>query len=752
MLEKALALGMTEAEYQRVTQILEREPTTTELAMYSVEWSEHCGYPRSKNLLSLLPKEGHYASVAGADTGGVEVEPGLYVVFKMESHNHPSQIEPRQGAATGIGGILRDIFTVGARPICNLNSLRFGDLNNSEHGAKARYLLAGVVEGISWYGNSMGVPTVGGEVGFNPSYRGNCLVGAMSVGVVASDEIASSAARGAGNTVMYYGNSTGRDGIGGCSVLASHEMSDLTQRPTVQVGDPYAEKCLMEATIEVLRTGAIVSMKDMGAAGLTCTSCEQAADGISQFGENVGMDIDLDKVPLREADMEAFEIMMSESQERMLGVVHQGREQEVIDIFEKWNTRAVPVGVVTDDGYITIRRHGEIVGKMTALSLADAPRYDLPATEPEYIKAKHAFDFSQIPVPSDWGGVMLRLLQSPNIASKEWIYRQYDHLVGTNTVIRPGEGDAAVLRLKDSKSGKGIAVKADCNSRYVYLDPHLGAQIAVAECARNLICVGAEPAGVTDCLCFGNPEKPDRFWGFKKAIEGIAHACKHFRVPVVSGNVSLYNETPDSAIHPSPLIGMIGVLQDVTRSMGLGFRDANDSVVLLGQSLNELGGSEYLYALHGLEEGAPPQLDLGRELNVHRLALALIRRDLVKSAHDCSDGGLAVALAESCIVGEIGASIELPPDVEAAPGTRLDAVLWGESQSRIVVSCARENLDELRRMAKIARVPMCELGTVGGEKFIVGDDRAGVLHPLFSLSVGEITAAYRGAIGRIMSK
>ena len=752
MLEKALALGMTEAEYRRVLEILDREPSTTELAMYSVEWSEHCGYPRSKNLLSLLPKEGHYASVAGADTGGIEVEPGLYVVFKMESHNHPSQIEPRQGAATGIGGILRDIFTVGARPICNLNSLRFGDLNDPNHGAKARYLLAGVVEGISWYGNSMGVPTVGGEVGFNPSYRGNCLVGAMSVGVVRSDAIASSAARGAGNTVMYYGNSTGRDGIGGCSVLASHEMSDLTQRPTVQVGDPYAEKCLMEATLEVLRTGAVVSMKDMGAAGLTCTSCEQAFDGIQQFGENVGMDIDLDKVPLREADMEAFEIMMSESQERMLGVVHKGREQEVIDIFAKWNTRAVPVGIVTDDGVITIRRHGEIVGEMTAVSLADAPRYDLPATEPDYVQQKHAFDFSQIPLPKDWGGVMMRLLQAPNIASKEWVYRQYDHLVGTNTVVRPGEGDAAVLRLKDSASGKGIAAKTDCNSRYVYLDPFMGAQIAVAECARNLICSGAEPAGVTDCLCFGNPEKPDRFWGFKKAIEGIAAACTHFRVPVVSGNVSLYNETPDSAIHPSPLIGMIGVLQDVTRSMGMGFRDKNDVVVLLGDCHDELGGSEYLYIEHNLEEGAPPQLDLNRELNVHRLTLAAIRRDLVKSAHDCSDGGLAVALAESCIVGEIGASIELTGEVEAQRNTRLDAVLWGESQSRIVVSCTRENLPELQRMAKIARVPLSQLGTVGGEKFIIGDNRAGVLNPLFSLPVSEITSAYRGAIGRIMSK
>ena len=750
MLEKALALGMTEAEYQRVTQILDREPTTTELAMVSVEWSEHCGYPRSKNLLSLLPKEGHYASVAGADTGGIEVEPGLYVVFKMESHNHPSQVEPRQGAATGIGGILRDIFTVGARPICNLNSLRFGDLTDPTHGAKARYLLAGVVDGISFYGNCMGIPTVAGEVGFNPSYRGNCLVGAMSVGVVKSDAIASSAARGVGNPVMYFGNATGRDGIGGCSILASHEMSDLAQRPTVQVGDPYAQKCLMEATLEALKTGAIVSMKDMGAAGLTCTSCEQAADGIAQTGENVGMDIDLDKVPLREADMEAFEIMMSESQERMLGVVTKGREDEIIEIFQRWNTRAVPVGVVTDDGDITIRRHGEIVARMSALSLADAPRYNLPATQPDYIAQKHAFDFSQIPLPTDWDGTMMRLLAAPNLASKEWIYRQYDHLVGTNTVVRPGEGDAAVLRLKDSPSGKAIAVKADCNSRYVYLDPFVGAQIAVAECARNLVCAGAEPAGVTDCLCFGNPEKPDRFWGFKKAIEGIALACQHFRVPVVSGNVSLYNETPDSAIHPSPLIGMVGVLNSAANAMGMGFRESGDVVVLVGDCRDELGGSEYLYALHGLEEGAPPQLDLARELNVHRVVLAAIRRGLVKSAHDCSDGGLAVALAESCIVGEIGASIELPPAVEAQPNTRLDAVLWGESQSRVVLSCARENLTELRRMAKIAGVPLSELGVVGGEKLIVGDNRVGVLHPLLALSVAQMTEAYRGAIGRLM--
>ncbi len=752
MLEKARALGMTDAEYSRVTDTLQREPTATELAMISVEWSEHCGYPRSKNLLRLLPKDGHYASIAGADTGGIEVEPGLTVVFKMESHNHPSQVEPRQGAATGIGGIVRDIFTVGARPIANLNSLRFGLLDDPQHGAKARYLFGGVVDGISFYGNAMGIPCVAGEVAFNPSYRGNCLVGAMSVGVVASDAIASSAAQGTGNPVMYFGNATGRDGIGGCSILASHEMSDLAARPTVQVGDPFSEKCLLEATLEALATGAMVSMKDMGAAGLTCTTCEQAADGMHQFGEKVGMDINLDFVPLRETDMEAFEIMMSESQERMLGVVQRGREAEIIAIFQKWNTNAAVIGRVTNDGNITIRRHGEVVAKLDALFLADAPRYDLPQTEPAYLRERHAFDFNQLPLPNDYSAVFWQLLSAPNIASKEWVYSQYDHMVGTNTVVRPGEGDAAVLRLKDSKVGKGLAVKADCNSRYVFLNPERGAQIAVAECARNLVCVGAEPAGVTDCLCFGNPEKPDRFWTFARAIDGIARACRHFRVPVVSGNVSLYNESPDSAIHPSPLIGMVGVLQDVKQHMGMGLRRDGDLIILLGDTRDELGGSEYLFTTHGLEEGDCPALDLDRELNVQRLTLAAIRRGLIQSAHDCSDGGLAIALAEMCIAGEVGASIELPAEAEASPNIRLDALLFGESQSRIVVSIARESLESLRTMARQIGVPFAYLGTVGGERFTLADNRMGFLRPLINLPITEMTGAYRGAIGRIMSK
>ena len=747
MLEKAKALGMTEAEYNKVVEILEREPTSTELAMYSVEWSEHCGYPRSRALLRLLPKEGHYASIAGADAGGIEIEPGLTIVFKMESHNHPSQVEPRQGAATGIGGIVRDIFTVGARPIANLDSLRFGLLDDPEHGAKARYLFAGVVDGISWYGNCMGIPTVAGEVAFNPSYRGNCLVGAMSVGVVESDKIASGAAEGAGNAVMYFGNATGRDGIGGCSILASHEMTDLAQRPTVQVGDPFTEKCVMEACLEALKTGAIVSMKDMGAAGLTCTTSEQAAAG----GPDVGMDIDLAQVPLRESGMEPFEIMMSESQERMLAVVQAGREAEVAQIFEKWGTNAAVLGRVTDDGILRIRVGEKVVAEMNATSLADAPLYHLPDREPKYIAKKHAFDFARIPQPDDYARVLARLLASPNIASKAWVYSQYDHSVQVNTVVAPGLGDAAVLRVRESKSGKGIAVKADCNTRYCYLDPFEGARLAIAECARNLVCVGAEPGGVTDCLCFGNPEKPDRFWQFKRAVEGIAEACRYFRLPVVSGNVSLYNETSESAIHPSPLIGMIGVLEDVTKSVGMGFTEEGDAIFLVGDCRDELGGSEYLFVEHGLEEGRPPQLNLERELNVQKFVLAGIRNGLIKTAHDCSDGGLAVAIAECCIAGNMGAGIELPDTIEALADTRLDAILFGESASRIVISVDAENRPKLREMARTLGLPLSYLGATGGASITFADNRQAALHPLFSLTLADSSDAYRNAIPRLMN-
>ncbi|MCS6859491.1 MAG: phosphoribosylformylglycinamidine synthase subunit PurL [Abditibacteriales bacterium] len=746
MLEKALALGMKEEEYHRVVEILGRVPTETELAMYSVEWSEHCGYPRSRALLRLLPRTGKFKTLIGQDAGGIEIAPGLAIVFKMESHNHPSQVEPKQGAATGIGGIVRDIFGSGARPIALLDSLRFGDLRTP----LARYLFNGVVDGIQSYGNSIGVPTVGGEVYFNECYRGNCLVGVMCVGVARAEDLISARARGVGNSVIYFGNSTGRDGIGGASILASHELGeDEEKRPTVQIGDPFTEKCLIEATLEMLRTGAVVSLKDMGAAGLTCSTCEQAAAG------EVGMEIDLDQVPLREADMEPWEIMMSESQERMLAVVEKGREEEVLSICRRWDLGAAVIGQVTGDGMMRVRHRGKVVAEMPAKSLAEAPLYHLPAEEPAYIKQVRSFDPSQLPEPSDYNDVLLKLLASPNIASKEWVFHQYDHTVQTNTVVAPGKGDAAVLRLKFSDqfsvasnqsrltphaSRLGIAAVTDCNARYCYLDPCLGAQIAVAEAARNLVCVGAEPAAVTDCLCFGNPEKPERFWQFKRAVEGIATACEFFDLPVVSGNVSFYNETPASVIHPSPLIGMIGVLSDVTQHLTLGFKREGDIIALVGETGDDLGGTEYLHVIHGLEVGAPPSLDFERERAVQRTVLEAAQKGLLSSAHDCSEGGLAVALAECCIEGGIGAAVELRKRQDTS---RNDALLFGESQSRIIVSLPEQRVNDLLNIAQQHGAPVTMLGKVGGQRLRVND--------LIDVDVSALDRAWRGAIPCLMN-
>ena len=698
-------LGLSDAEYQRILHALGREPTPTELAMFSVEWSEHCGYPRSRPLLGLFPREGKYPTRAqGEDAGGIEVAPGLFCLFKMESHNHPSQVEPKQGAATGIGGIIRDIFTMGARPVASLDSLRFGSMED----ARTRYLVAGVVDGIQFYGNCLGVPTVGGEIEFNDCYKGNCLVNVMSVGIVESSQIATSAAQGAGNPVLVVGNSTGRDGIGGASILASHEFSeDDEKRPTVQIGDPFTEKCLIEACLEVLKTGAIVSIKDMGAAGVTCTTCEMAAAG------GVGMEVELQKIPRREAGMEPWEIMMSESQERMLVCCQKGREDEVIAIFHKWGLNASIVGQITADGLLTIRDNGEVVACVNTATLADPPTYNLPAQEPEYIRQVQNYDLTNLPEPTDLSSVLLRLLGSPNIASKAWAYRQYDHMVQTNTVVAPGEGDAAVLRLKGYKEGIGITT--DGNGRYCYLDPYLGSQLVMAEAARNLVCVGADPAGVTDCLNFGNPEKPDRFWQFKRAVEGIADACRRLRVPVVSGNVSFYNEGPEGAIYPTPVIGMVGVLQDVTRHCDMKFKAAGEEVFLLGETADDLGGSEYLAVWHGKEVGCPPQLDWELELGVQQAGLEMIRQGLLSSAHDCSHGGLAVTLAECCIAGELGAEIVLP---EVA-GLRADAYLFGESPSRIVISAPSDRAAAILEIAQRHNVPCRRLGRTGGDALTV---------------------------------
>jgi phosphoribosylformylglycinamidine synthase len=693
------SLGLSDDEYKKIVNILKREPTTTEIAMFSVEWSEHCGYTRSRNLLKLLPKTGKYQVLIGEDSGGIIVD-DLAIVFKMESHNHPSQVEPRQGAATGIGGIIRDIFTAGARPIALLDSLRFGSLTKSYN----RYLMRGVIDGIGFYGNCVGVPTVGGEIYFDESYTGNCLVNAMCIGVAKKDTLVRARAYGVGNAIMYVGASTGKDGIGGCSVLASREFNEGEEkRPSVQIGDPFTEKCLIEATLEALATGYVLGIKDMGAAGLTCSTSEMASAG------NVGMEIELAHVPRREANMEPWEVMMSESQERMLACVKKGKEDEIKSIFAKWGLNAAIIGNVTDDGIVRIKDKGNLVAEIEAHALTQAPIYDMPYKKPDYIDSLNKLDITEIPEPKDYNKVLLKLLGSPSIASKKWVYEQYDHMVGANTIVLPGS-DAAVIRLKETN--KAIAATTDCNSRYCYLNSHRGAEIAVVEAARNLVCSGAKPAAVTDCLNFGNPEKPDRFWQFKSCIEGIVDACTYFNIPVVSGNVSFYNENPKGPIHPTPAIGMIGIIDNIDKICTQHFKKEKDIIILLGICKEELGGSEYLKEAHGLVKGDAPDLDLDLEKSVQHTVEEAIKEGLVSSAHDCSEGGLAVALAECCISNEdkmVGATIsDLPFDL------RKDALLFGESQSRVILSSIKGSLTKIRDIAHRNKTPFCVIGECGG--------------------------------------
>ncbi len=696
------ALGLKDEEYQKILDILKREPTPTELAMFSVEWSEHCGYPRSRNLLRLLPKTGRYKSLIGEDSGGIIVD-DLAVVFKMESHNHPSQVEPKQGAATGVGGIIRDIFTAGARPVASLNSLRFGTLDKPYN----RYLLKGVVDGIQFYGNCLGVPTVGGEIYFDESYTGNCLVNAMSIGIADKNKLAVARAFGVGNTIMYVGSSTGRDGIGGCSVLASQEFKEGEEkRPSVQIGDPFTEKCLIEATLEALETGHVVGIKDMGAAGLTCSTSEMAEAG------NSGVEIELSKVPRREEGMEPWEVMMSESQERMLVCIKKGKEKEIEAIFEKWDLHGVVIGEVIKEKVVRIKNNAEVVAEATPRSLASAPLYDMPYEKPSYLDELNKLDFSAIPEPKDYSKILLRLLSSPSIASKEWVYEQYDHMVQTNTVVLPGS-DAAVLRLKGKD--KALAAVSDCNSAYCYLSPRRGAAIAVAEAARNLACSGAEAAGVTDCLNFANPEKPERYWYFKECIDGIVEACRAFNIGVVSGNVSFYNESAHGPIHPTPTIGMLGVVKSLRHVTTQYFKNIGDAIILLGNSKEELGGSEYLKMIHGKTAGEAPSLDMESEKLLHKVLLEAIQKGLVNSAHDCSEGGLATCLAECCVSGKstLGASIELEHRI------RKDALLFGETQSRVIISCDRSKTADIEKIAAKHKVPFNIIGRTTNGKFVV---------------------------------
>lgn len=720
--------GLTPYEYERILEGLGRQPTITEIAMFSVEWCEHCGYPKSKNVLRMLPNTSTKTQVlVGADSGGFYLTPDLAVVMKVESHNHPSQVEPYQGAATGVGGIVRDIFTCGARPIASGNSLRFGPLSDPY----TRYLLAGVVHGIGGYGNSIGVPTVVGEVSFNDSYIGNCLVNAMAVGIAPTNELLSAAAGGAGNPVLYVGSSTGRDGIGGCSVLASHEFGEGDEkRPTVQIGDPFTEKRLIEACLEIAKTDWIVGMKDMGAAGVTCTTSEMAAAG------GVGMRVELQKIPRRESGMEPYEVLMSESQERMLLVAKKGHEEDVLGIYRKWGLQAAVIGEVTEDGLLTILDNGQQVAQVPADFLTTPPRYDLPYEEPAYLKEVWAFDLASLPEPADYGQALLKLIGSANICSKRWVWKQYDTMVQTNTVAGPG-GDAAVIRVKDA-APLGMGLTMDGNSRLVYLDPYEGARLCVAEAARNLACVGADPRIVTDGLNFGNPDKPDRYYQFREAVRGIADACRQFDVAVVSGNVSLYNESPEGAIHPTPIIGMLGVLPDVNQTVGIGFRSAGDRVWLVGdlQPQGSLAGSEYLAVEHGVEAGRPAPLNVELELRLQQVVRELVCEGLVQSAHDCSDGGLAVALAESCVSGRIGAQIRL---AEAANAEQL----FGEAPSRIVISVSEEQSAAARQRLDAAGVPVAELGEVCGDRLTV--------HGTLDVPVTELEATWERTIPAAMS-
>jgi phosphoribosylformylglycinamidine synthase subunit PurL len=781
--------GITDEEFERIKKILGRVPNITELGIFSVMWSEHCSYKNSRPELKKFPREAPFILVkAGEENAGiVDIGDGWAIAFKIESHNHPSAVEPFQGAATGVGGIIRDIFTMGARPILNMNSLRFGPIGSDprtphpnplpqgERGANPpaasegkiatyaqnRQLFAGVVAGIAHYGNCIGIPTVGGEVYFDECYNGNPLVNALSLGILRHDQIKRGKAVGVGNPVLYVGSATGRDGLAGAA-FASRELTEESQwdRPAVQVGDPFMEKLLLEACLEVMRVeGLVVGIQDMGAAGLTCSTCETASRG------GTGNEIDLNLVPKREAGMTPYEIMLSESQERMLLIAQRGREKEVEAIFNKWDLHGVTIGRVTGDGLMRVKVGDEVVAEIPAKQLAeDAPVYYRDAKQPEW-EIRHArFDVRSVTEPDDMEDVLVKLLSSPSIASKNWVYRQFDYMVQHGTIVAPGS-DAAVVRINlnrpdlgfqseesgsqpgktlrfaqgDRTEEKYIAFTTDCNATYCYLDPLEGGKIAVAEAVRNLVCSGARPLAVTDNLNFGNPMKPEVFWQFRRCVEGICEACTVFGTPVTGGNVSFYNESPAGAIDPTPTIGMLGLIDDPKHITTQWFKRAGDVVLLLGEIGDELGGSEYLKRIHGLKTGRTPRMDLTLAKRLSDFTGEIIRKGWVNSAHDCSEGGLAVALAECCMSnGEamIGASVDL-----GAYGARADAVLYGETQSRIIVSCAPENVEKIANVSLAITV----LGVTGGNKLTIETSRSAL-----SWDIARLRDVWWNAIGHLM--
>jgi phosphoribosylformylglycinamidine synthase len=736
---------LTAEEYDRIIQRLGREPRYTELGLFSALWSEHCAYKHSKVFLKRLPQAGpRVLQGPGENAGALDIGDGWAVVFKIESHNHPSFIEPFQGAATGVGGILRDIFTMGARPIAILDSLRFGDPSDP----KTRQLIHGVVSGISWYGNCFGCPTVGGEIAFAPEYAGNPLVNVMCVGLVRADRIFRARAEGVGNPVFYVGNKTGRDGIHGAT-MASATFDDQAEakRPTVQVGDPFTEKLLLEACLEAMATGAVVGIQDMGAAGLACCTSEMPARS------GTGMAVELASVPQREEGMSAYELLLSESQERMLLVAARGREDEVRRVFAKWELDAVQIGEVTADADLAVRHRGEEVARVPVEALAEAPKYEKPYAAPAWLKELVAFDPLTLPPPADYGEALVALMGAPAIASKEWAYRQYDQQVGVNTLVLPGS-DASVLRVKGTR--RAIAVSTDGNGRQVFLDPRRGAAMAVCEAARNVSCAGGLPLGVTDCLNFGSPERPEILWQLAEAVEGIAEACRALELPVVGGNVSLYNETvlakgttspsdsPGSlAVLPTPVIGVVGLLEDAGQLATQWFKGAGHRIALLGPDAVSLGGSEYLWTRHGKQAGALAPLDLEAERRVQAAVRAAIGSGLVTAAHDCAEGGLAVALAEACVTGKsaIGCEATLPA------AARADLTLFGEGPSRVVVAVEAGRARAFEALMAESAIAWRWIGTTGGERvrLKVGGET------LVDVAVDHIEHAWRNGFERHMA-
>ncbi len=723
-------MGLNEFEYSRILDLMGREPSLTELGMFAVMWSEHCGYKYSRPVLALFKKYKEAIEGSGLENAGiVEIGDGLGITMKVESHNHPSAVEPYQGAATGVGGIIRDILTMGARPIAALNSLRFGPIEGEDPIAQRnRYLFEHVVAGIAGYGNCVGVPTVAGEVNFHPRYSGNPLVNAMCVGVVKIDEITTAAASGAGNPVIYIGSATGKDGIHGAT-FASEALDEESEakRPNVQIGDPFAEKLLIEATLEALQTGAIVAIQDMGAAGLTCSTIEMSSQG------DVGMEIDLDKVPMRESDMSGYELMLSESQERMLAVAQLGREQEVLDVFRKWGLRAEIIGWVNDSGETVVKRHGQVEAHVDAHLLTDhCPTYTPEFEVPEYhLKAKQ-FDSSKLPAV-DFNEALKKLMAAPNIASKRWVYQQYDQSVQTQTVLHPGQGDAAVLMIRGSK--KGIAVKLDGNGRQIYFDPYAGGQLAVCEAARNVACTGARPTAVTDGLNYGNPQRPHVYWQFKESVRGIADACETMGTPVISGNVSFYNESELGEVLPTPLIGMMGVLDDVNDRIGMAPK-AGSTLALVSTPTGEgdgIGASEFLAVVHGMEDGIPVAPDVAAEKRLCEFLVCGVSKKLIEAAHDSAEGGLPVALAEMAIAGKMGLQANL-----SGCGH-----LFAEFPGRVIVSLYEQNRQTLQSLAIESGLQFSVLGTCDtSERLVIGDQ--------IDLSVREVEALYEGSIPSLM--